>query len=129
MAVQADDLPRVPARTKSLLESWIDEFIAENATESASIQVAVQDGVDGRDTGLVIVHLSQGGADVYMQPDGLDSTKWVTTLTPRPGDLTLSPFKLASLAAEVALASSLCQFLQFKSLEWDRMSGMHTSDD
>ena len=127
--MQADDLPRVPARTKSLLESWIDEFLAENATEAVSIQVAVQDGSEGRDTGLVIVHLSNGSSDVYMQPDGLDSTKWVTTLTSRPGDLTLPPVKLAALAAEVSLASSLCLFLQFKSLEWDRMSGMHEPED
>ena len=128
-AVQADDLPRVPARTKTLLEAWIDEFLSENAADAVTIQVAVQDGSEGRDTGLVIVHLSSGSADVYMQPDGLDSTSWVTTLTARPGDLTLPPVKLAALAAEVSLASSLCLFLQYKSLEWDRMSGMHAVDD
>ncbi|RZI79981.1 MAG: hypothetical protein EOO67_19895, partial [Microbacterium sp.] len=104
--MHAEDLPRVPARTKTLLESWIDEFLAENAADAVSIQVAVQDGSEGRDTGLVIVHLSNGSSDVYMQPDGLDSTKWVTTLTSRPGDLTLPPVKLAALASETSAASA-----------------------
>lgn len=126
-----DDAPverdriRVPVRTKELLESWVNEFLKENITDSVQIRVAVQDGSDGRDTGLVTVYLGNANAEVYMQPAAFDGTEWEATLTARPADVTLSPYKLAALAAEVALASSLCTFLQFKSLEWDRMSGMH----
>lgn len=116
---------RAPARTKALLEGWVKEFMDENAADQVHINVAVQDGSDGRDTGLVVIHLGNGGAEVYMQPASFDSTVWEATLTARPDDLTLSPYKLAALAAEVTLASSLCTFLQYKSLEWDRMSGMH----
>lgn len=119
---------RVPVRTKVLLEGWVKEFLDENAADQVHIKVAVQDGSDGRDTGLVVMHLGNAGAEVYMQPTALDSTVWETTLTARPGDVTLSPYKLAALAAEVTLASSLCTFLQYKSLEWDRMSGMHDGD-
>ncbi|MCM3697712.1 hypothetical protein [Microbacterium oleivorans] len=118
----------VPARSKALLEAWVREFLAESAAHGVTIKVAVQDGSEGRDTGLVVVDLGNGGAEVYMQPASLDNTRWETTLTSRPGDLTLSPMKLAAIAAEVAVASDLCLFLQFKSLEWDRMSGMHVDD-
>ncbi|WP_157532586.1 hypothetical protein [Microbacterium oleivorans] len=99
--------------------------MTENAADLVHVKVAVQDGSDGRDTGLVVVNLGNAGAEIYMQPTALDSTRWETTLTARPEDMTISPYKLAALAAEVTLASSLCTFLQFKSLEWDRMSGMH----
>lgn len=118
-------MPSAPPRSKELLESWVREFISQNSSNGMSIDVAVQDGSEGRDTGLVVVRLNHGGAEVFMQPTSLDSTEWETTLTARPGELTLSPYKLSSLASEVALASSLCAFLQFKSLEWDRMRGMH----
>jgi len=121
--VRNDDLPRVPTRSKSLLEQWVGEFLTMNTQAVVHISVAVQDGAEGRDTGLVIVQLGNGG-DVYMQPAAFDSVEWEVTLTSRPDDLTLSPFQMASLAAQVAVASNLCSFLQFKSLEWDRMSGM-----
>lgn len=124
-AVENDDLVQAPPRSKELLETWVQEFAAQNSTRAMSIDVAIQDGAEGRDTGLVVVRLSHGGAEVFMQPVSLDSTEWETTLTARPGELTLSPLMLSSLAAEVAVASSLCAFLQFKSLEWDRMRGMH----
>ncbi len=83
------------------------EFLAESAAHGMTIKVAVQDGSEGRDSGLVVVDLGNGGAEVYMQPASLDNTWWETTLTSRPGDLTLSPMKLAAIAAEVAVASDL----------------------
>lgn len=118
-------MTRVPARTRALLQEWVDEFTALTTHTFVDIKVAVQDGVGGRDTGLVIVQLGNGGADMHMQPRSMDSVDWEVTLTSRPGDLTLTPFQMSSLAAQVAVASNLCSFLQFKSLEWDRMSGMH----
>lgn len=124
-AVENDDLPQAPPRSKELLESWVSHFVSENSARAMAIDVAVQDGSEGRDTGLVVVRLNYGGVEVFMQPTSLDSTTWETTLTARPGELTLSPYELSSLAAEVAVASNLCAFLQFKSLEWDRMLGMH----
>lgn len=123
--MHGDDLTRVPTRTRALLQQWVDEFVGLNAHALVDISVAVQDGVDGRDTGLVIVQLGNGGADMHMQPRSLDSVEWEVTLTSRPGDLALSPFQMSALGAQVAVAGNLCAFLQFKSLEWDRMSGMH----
>lgn len=121
----SDDLPRAPARSKELLEVWVQEFLTRHATDLMSIKVVIQDGSDGLDTGLVVVHLRGGAADVYMQPTAPDSLEWETTLTARAEDMTLSPYELSAVATEISVASSLCAFLQFKSLEWDRMTGMH----
>lgn len=118
-------MAKVPARTKALLEQWVDEFTRLTTHALVEVTVAVQDGGGGRDTGLVIVKLGGGAADMHMQPSSLDNVEWEVTLTSRPGDLTLTPFEMSALAAQVAVASNLCSFLQFKSLEWDRMSGMH----
>lgn len=41
----------MPARTKALLQQWVDEFVALNTHALMHINVAVQEGVDGRDTG------------------------------------------------------------------------------
>lgn len=119
-----DDLSRVPPRTTTILQRWVDEFVGLNAQSFVDITVAIQEGVDGRDTGLVIAKLGNGGADMHMQPSSFDSAEWEITLTSRPDDLTLSPFQMSAVGAQVAVAANLCAFLQFKSLEWDRMSGM-----
>ncbi|MDD7930708.1 hypothetical protein [Microbacterium thalli] len=111
-------------RTKTLLEEWVSEFLAQEQTQELSVKVAIQDGSEGLDTGLVIMHLRNAPAEVYMQPRGIDELEWEATLTARTDDLTLKPQQMSGLAAEVALAANLCTFLQFKSIEWDRMSGM-----
>lgn len=120
----SDDAPRVPVRTKTLLEEWVSEFLAQEQTQELSVKVAIQDGSEGLDTGLVIMHLRNAPAEIYMQPRGIDELEWEATLTARTDDLTLKPQQMSGLAAEVALAANLCTFLQFKSIEWDRMSGM-----
>ncbi len=120
----SQDAPRVPVRTKNLLEEWVAEFLEQGQSQPIQVKVAIQDGSDGLDTGLVIMHLQNAPADIYMQPRGIDEPEWEATLSARSDDLTLTPYAMAGLAAEVALASNLCTFLQFKSIEWDRMSGM-----
>ena len=120
----SDDIPRVPVRTKTLLEQWVAEFLQKGQSHAVTIKVAIQDGSEGLDTGLVIVHLQNAPADIYLQPRAIDDPEWEATLSARTEDLTLTPYAMAGLAAEVAFAGNLCTFLQFKSIEWDRMSGM-----
>ena len=124
MMAEMPDSPRVPVRSKALLEEWVAEFFAQPSRAQPGVKVAIQDGSDGRDTGLVIFRLTNVPADVYMEPVGFDDHRWVATLATRISDLTLTPYAMTTLATEVALAAALCDFLQFKSLEWDRMSGM-----
>lgn len=113
----------VPFRSRALLEQWVEEFRAQAEDVAAVLDVVLQDGSDGRDTGLVVVRLRNAPADVYMQPRGYDDPYWEATLITR-GELTLLPYQLAGFAAEVVVAGNLCTFLQFKSLEWDRESGL-----
>lgn len=118
------ELPDVPRRSKELLQSWVDEFREQGHSIASDLNVAFQDGSEGSDTGLVIVHLTNEVMDVYMQPRGLDDQRWEATVTTRFEDMTLSPHHLAGLAAELVIAGNLCTFLQFKSLDWDRDSGL-----
>ncbi|WP_368499685.1 hypothetical protein [Herbiconiux sp. A18JL235] len=112
-----------PIRSQALLAEWVEEFRAQGDGVAGTLDVLLQDGSDGRDTGLVIVRLKNAPADVFMQPRDYDDPFWEATLTAR-GDLSLTPYQLASLAAEIVVAGNLCTFLQFKSLEWDRESGL-----
>ena len=113
----------VPYRSKMLLEEWVKEFLEQGHSIAGQLNVVLQDGADGRDTGLVIVRLQNALADIYMQPRGIDDPLWEATLTARTADLTMTPYQLAGLAAEVVVSGNLCTFLQYKSLDWDRQAG------
>jgi hypothetical protein len=121
--MDTNDDTEAPYRSKELLEVWVREFLEQGHSIAGSLNVVLQDGTDGRDTGLVIVRLQNALAEIYMQPRGADDPLWEATLTSRGDDLTLTPYHLAGLAAEVVVAGNLCTFLQFKSLDWDRKSG------
>ncbi|WP_378143771.1 hypothetical protein ACFJGV_10095 [Cnuibacter sp. UC19_7] len=110
-------------RSKALLEQWVQEFREQGHTIAGRLNVALQDGSEGADTGLVIVHLKNEYADIYMQPRGSDDPLWEATLVATSKDASLTPHQLAGLAAELVVAGNLCTFLQFKSLDFDRMSG------
>ena len=125
MSAMDNDQPSLPYRTKELLEGWVAEFRAQGHSIAGDLDVVLQDGSDGRDTGLVIVRLKNEFAEIFMQPVDLDNPLWEATVTPRANDLTLKPYRLAALAAELVVAGNLCTFLQFKSLDWDRESGRH----
>jgi hypothetical protein len=107
------------------LQEWVDDFVADGNTNGAEISVAQQEGESNNDTGLVIMRLSKASASIYMQPRCLDDPLWEMTLTARTDDLTLPPHEMGALSAEIAVAASLCTYLQYRSLEWDRQSGRH----
>ena len=123
MEDEFEDSP--PRRSRDQLKMWVEEFLTQGHAITGTIKVVDQEDADGQDTGLVVMHLRNTSAVVYMQPRGYDDPLWEATLTARPDDLTLSPHDMASLAAELVIAGNLCSFLQFKSLEWDRDSGKH----
>ncbi|PVE76192.1 hypothetical protein [Microbacterium testaceum] len=121
---ELEDSP--PRRSRDQLIAWVDEFREQGHLFAGQLKVVEQEDADSQDTGLVVMNLMNAKASIYMQPRGYDELLWEATLTSRPEDLTLSPHEMASLAAELVVAGNLCAFLQFKSLEWDRESGMHT---
>ncbi|MGN7969308.1 hypothetical protein [Microbacterium sp. 22296] len=112
-----------PRRSHAQLESWVEEFEQEEHCIAGSITVAPQEDGDTDDTGLVILRLRNTSTSIFMKPRSYDDPVWELTLTERPDDLVMTVHDIASLAAEYVIASNLCTFLQWKSLEWDRQSG------
>ncbi|MCS5715626.1 hypothetical protein NVV95_13825 [Herbiconiux sp. CPCC 205716] len=104
----------MPYRSKETLEHWLEEF-RTTREGGALINVLVQDGGDGADTGLVVVPLRNEGTEIYMQPVAVGDANWTVTLGPRTSPRELSSLELQGLVAELAVAASLCQFLQDKS--------------
>ncbi|WP_295828875.1 hypothetical protein [uncultured Microbacterium sp.] len=122
---EIEDSP--PRRSREQLQVWVDEFEENEHCIAGSISVAPQEDDGGEDTGLVILRLRYASSSVYMRPRGYDDPLWEMTITPQPRELELSVHEIASLAAELVVASNLCTFLQWKSLEWDRESGQRGS--
>ncbi len=122
---EIEDSP--PRRSREQLQVWVDEFEKNEHCIAGSISVAPQEDDGGEDTGLVILRLRYASSSVYMRPRGYDDPLWEMTITPQPRELELSVHEIASLAAELVVASNLCTFLQWKSLEWDRESGQRGS--
>lgn len=114
-----------PRRSREQLEEWVKEFEREEHCIAGSITVAPQEDTQTEDTGLVILRLRNASASIFMKPRSYDDPMWELTLTEHPADLAMSVHDLASLAAEYVVASNLCTFLQWKSLDWDRRSGRH----
>lgn len=114
-----------PRRTRQQLEQWVQEFQDEEHCIAGTIQVAPQEDAESEDTGLVILRLRNASASIFMKPRSYDDPMWELTLTEQPDELVLSVHDVTSLAAEYVIASNLCTFLQWKSLEWDRQSGRH----
>lgn len=114
-----------PRRTRQQLEEWVKEFQDEEHCIAGTILVAPQEDAESEDTGLVILRLRNASASIFMKPRSYDDPMWELTLTEQPDELMLSVHDVTSLAAEYVIASNLCTFLQWKSLEWDRQSGRH----
>jgi hypothetical protein len=108
-------------RSSETLQGWLDEF-RTTREGGGLINVLVQDGSDGADTGLVVVPLRNEDTEIYMQPTGVGESEWSVTLGARGGTYALSSSQLQGLAAELAVAASLCQFLQEKSIGHDEVS-------
>lgn len=110
----------MPFRSMSTLESWLDEFRALGHAMSGQFKVIQQDGEQGADTGLVAISLSRASTVTYIQPDVDGSQAWLVTMEPREDTVTLDADSVRELAAELAVVSALCDFLQQKSAAYLR---------
>ncbi|MBF4459237.1 MULTISPECIES: hypothetical protein [unclassified Pseudoclavibacter] len=106
----------MPYRSKEVLESWAREFEGLGYVEPGVVNVILQDGDEGHDTGLVRVQLTHVPSDVYVQPGTLESPHWSVTMEPREHTLHLSAADVQTLSQELAVVSALCTFLQAKSI-------------
>ncbi|MCS5714042.1 hypothetical protein NVV95_05695 [Herbiconiux sp. CPCC 205716] len=110
----------MPFRSKEVLESWLADYRSESSAGARVAEyadVAVQDGSDGSDTGLVIIGLRNATTDVYMQPVALGDPHWEVTFAARDRDLALSTEDVVALSQELAAAAELCAYLERRSRE------------
>lgn len=105
----------MPYRSKKTLESWLEEF-RTTREGGLLVNVVIQDGAEGADTGLVVVPLKNAAMDIYMQPVTVGDEQWSISFETHPESFDLSPDQLHGFAAELALAASLCEFLKEKSI-------------
>lgn len=120
----SDEAVHPPRRSRELLRQWVDDYASETSLNGARVDVAPQeDGGDG-DTGLVILRPHGSTLSVYMQPRGYDDPVWELTIPERHHDVTMTPLELGALASVVLDAARLCTYLQFRSLDRDRSSGL-----
>lgn len=104
----------MPFRSKETLEAWLDEF-RSGRDDGNLIEVIVQDGRGGADTGLVVVPLSHASTQIVMEPTGIGEARWVVRFAAREDDFTLTAADLLELSVELEFAGSLCDFLERKS--------------
>ena len=105
----------MPFRSRSTLESWLEEFRQLGYPVLGTMKVIQQDGDEGANTGLVAVELVHGAVTSYIQP-GIDGApEWVATMEARDEALTLDADSLLNVAAELSVISALCTFLQSQS--------------
>ena len=102
-------------RSQETLEAWIEEFRALGYPIAGTIKVISQDGEGGANTGLVSARLNNAPTVVYIQPSSPDAVEWAVTLESRDAPATLNAPGVLNLAAELAMLSALCAFLQAKS--------------
>lgn len=114
-----------PRRSREQLESWVQEFEQQEHCFAGKASIAPQEDDGREDGGLVILNLRNAAPSIYMKPRSYGDPIWELTLTEQPKDLVMSVHDIASLAAELVIAGNLCTFLQWKSLDWDRDSGLH----
>ncbi|MBM3714755.1 MAG: hypothetical protein FJW64_03305 [Actinobacteria bacterium] len=106
----------MPFHSKRTLEHWIAEFI-DARSGGEDIRVAVQDGEDGQDTGLVVVPLENAPNTVWIEPRATgDDLTWHVLIEPSTETLELTSFELNGLTHELQIAAEVCAFLQEKSL-------------
>ncbi|KSU56485.1 hypothetical protein SAMN05216418_0399 [Microbacterium enclense] len=106
----------MPFHSKQTLEHWVAEFVdARGAGEE--VRVAVQDGHDGQDTGLIVMPLENAPNTVWIEPrETGDDLTWHILIEPSNETLDLSSFELNALTHELQIAAELCAYMQERSL-------------
>ena len=96
--------------------SWLDEFEQLGYRFRSEVKVIQQDGAGGADTGLVSVRLVDAGTVITIQPEIRGAIRWAITMEPRESPVMMDAPAVLNLAAELTVVSTLCAFLQAKSV-------------
>ena len=106
----------MPYRTSEVLRAWLVEFQELGYDLDDNLRVIEQDGDRGENTGLIALRLRDAGTSAYIQPVRLGSHQWVVTFEARDEPVEMTAAAVAQLSCELALISTLCAFLQAKSI-------------
>jgi hypothetical protein len=106
----------MPFRSLKTLQSWLDEFEQLGYRFASEVKVIQQDGAGGADTGLVSVRLVDAGTVITIQPEIRGAIRWAITMEPRDSPVMMDAPAVLNLAAELTVVSTLCAFLQAKSV-------------
>ncbi len=102
-------------RTIETLQSWVEEFVAQQGVGAGAIRVIPQDGDDGADTGLVAMRLLNSPTEIYLEPPHGSVDEWTITFEPREEPVTLGSSAVSAMATEIARLAALCAYLQQRS--------------
>ncbi|MFE5409507.1 hypothetical protein [Microbacterium sp. NPDC056569] len=105
-------------RSRSTLQSWLDEFALLGYEFGGDARVLQQDGAEGADTGLVVVELADAATVITIQPETRNAVRWMVTVEAREAAVTVTAPALLNLAAALSVVAALCAFLQAKSLAY-----------
>lgn len=114
----------MPYRTREVLEEWLRDFPGYG--DELRGHVALQDGSDGSDTGLVILRLRYATTGVFLQPVGRGDPRWEVVFEARHDELISDADGVDALGRELRLAAALCRHFEQKSRAYD---GALTSGD
>ena len=107
---------RMPFRTMTTLQTWVDDFRAMGYDHAEILRVIPQDGDDGSDTGLIAAQLRSVSTTFFISPGPEQgSTEWAVTFEPREDAAPLPAGSVMALSGELATLSALCSFLQARS--------------
>lgn len=103
----------MPYRSQATIQAWVDDYLAENPDDVTAITVLEKDFTPGPESGMVVVSLANASTVTYIQAVGADTTpRWVVTFEPRADSFDLDAQGVGRLAADLAMVSSLCAYLQ-----------------
>ncbi|GAA3032205.1 protein-L-isoaspartate carboxylmethyltransferase [Microbacterium dextranolyticum] len=103
----------MPYRNQATIQAWVDDYLAAAPDETTAITVLEKDFTPGPESGMVVVSLANASTVTYIQAVNADTVpRWVVTFEPRSDSFDLDAEGVARLAADLAMISSLCAYLQ-----------------
>ena len=104
----------MPYRTLEMLQAWVDEFCAQTG-RAELFKVIPQEGMDGADTGLIVVPIHGETTTAYLEPSSEGASRWRIQFEPRTRQAMMCAEEVRDVAVQLHLAAELCDFIEQKS--------------
>lgn len=105
----------MPYRDRTIVESWVDEYIESHSTDLLGVAVLDKNFEAGPDSGIVVVTLRTASTITFLHPEiRQGSPTWIVTFEGRNETLDLEDVALRQLAEDLTALAELRTFLQHK---------------